>query len=142
MTTMFQCKNVHNPTNSDDVFPPGALVAFLAQVHQVDIRYFDHTFQPAPNNNYAYSSGGVRAEAGTLHIGHDFEDTTRANIFLEGKSFQPSHHHCHMSYFCSHTNYHPINIIYCAQSQEPNVIMILALAQLQSTFWDVTGKCK
>ena len=57
----------------------------LAQVHKVDIRYFDHAFQPAPNNKYKYSAGGVRAEAGTLHIGHDFEDTTRANIFIEGK---------------------------------------------------------
>ena len=60
----------------------------LAQVHKVDIRYFDHIFNPAPNNKYDYSSGGVRAEAGTLHIGHDFEDITRADIFLEGKSFR------------------------------------------------------
>ena len=61
------------------------LWCILAQVHQVDISYFDHIFQPAPNNKYDYSSGGVWAEAGILHIGHDFKDTTRANIFVEGK---------------------------------------------------------
>ena len=82
--TMFQFISVY--LRSNGVSPPVSRgMVYLAQVHQVDIRYFDHTFQPAPNNKYDYGSGRVRAEAGTLHIGHDFEDTTRANIFLEGK---------------------------------------------------------
>ena len=59
-------------------------------MQQVDIRYFDHVFQPAPNNKFDYDAGGIRAEAGKLHIGHDFEDTTKANLFIEGKSFDKS----------------------------------------------------
>ena len=74
------------------------LLYILAQVHKIDIRYFDHIFNPAPNNKYDYSSGGVRAEAGTLHIGHDFEDTTRAaDLFIEGKTFRTNQNNRHMA---------------------------------------------
>ena len=78
-----EAKDVRTTKPTD---PPFLTPKLVAQVQGVDIRYHGHEFDEAVGNDYDYASG-IRVEAGGLYTGNDFEDVSRAELFIEGAYF-------------------------------------------------------
>ena len=86
----FECRGVHYAQVCVDTDVEGEYIAHAvigSRVDWIQVNYHSHSFQPTASNEGPYPRSGLIVEAGGTYINNYFEDTSKAEVFVEDMIF-------------------------------------------------------